>query len=114
MRTFIVVVFSILSISLLSQNTKGVEPMLSGKSGAYAEGNGGQTYAVIVGISDYQDPKIPDLHFAHRDAEAFAHFLRSPAGGSLDGDHLKLLANEGATGAQIFTALDYRWIIRNG
>ncbi|MEZ4958361.1 MAG: tetratricopeptide repeat protein [Saprospiraceae bacterium] len=67
------------------------------------------TFAVVVGISDYQDPGIPDLRFADRDAEAFANFLRSPAGGSLDGDHLQLLTNEQATGAQIFTALD--WLI---
>ncbi len=39
------------------------------------------THAVVIGISDYQDPDIPDLRFADRDAEAFAHYLRSPAGG---------------------------------
>ncbi|MBK8485643.1 MAG: tetratricopeptide repeat protein [Saprospiraceae bacterium] len=67
------------------------------------------TYAVVVGISDYQDPGIPDLRFADRDAEAFANYLRSPAGGSLDNDHLKLITNKGATGAQISIALD--WLI---
>ena len=35
------------------------------------------TYAVVVGISDYQDPGIPDLRFADKDAEAFANYLRS-------------------------------------
>ncbi len=33
------------------------------------------TYAVVVGISDYQDEDIPDLRFADKDAEAFATFL---------------------------------------
>jgi len=51
----------------------------------------GTTYAVVVGISDYLDKDIPDLRFADKDAEAFANFLRSMAGGALDGDHLKLL-----------------------
>ncbi|MCF8243522.1 MAG: caspase family protein [Saprospiraceae bacterium] len=67
------------------------------------------TRAVVIGISDYQDEKIPDLRFADRDAEAFANFLRSPAGGSLDGDHLKLLTNEQATAGQIAAAL--YWLI---
>ena len=38
-----------------------------------------KTFAVVIGISDYQDPKIPDLRYAHRDAEAFALFLTSPS-----------------------------------
>jgi tetratricopeptide (TPR) repeat protein len=68
---------------------------------------GTTTRAVVVGISDYQDKDIPDLRFADRDAEAFANFLRSPAGGSLDGDHLKLLLNSGATLGQLAAALDW-------
>ncbi len=67
---------------------------------------GSSTYAVVVGISDYQDRDIPDLRFADRDAEAFANYLRSPAGGSLDGDHLKVLTNEKATAGRIAEALD--------
>jgi len=67
------------------------------------------TRAVVVGISDYQDAAIPDLRFADRDAEAFANFLRSPAGGALDGDHLKVLTNRNATAAQFSIALD--WLV---
>ena len=36
----------------------------------------GSTYAIVVGISNYQDEGIPDLRFADRDAEAFANFLQ--------------------------------------
>ncbi|MEQ1744942.1 MAG: tetratricopeptide repeat protein [Saprospiraceae bacterium] len=64
------------------------------------------TRAVVVGISDYQDPLIPDLRFADRDAEAFANFLRSPAGGALDSDHLKVLTNQNATAGRVAEALD--------
>ena len=67
------------------------------------------TYAVVVGISDYQDPGIPDLRFADKDAEAFANYLRSDAGGKLDGDHLKVLINSNATMAQFANALDWLW-----
>ncbi len=70
---------------------------------------GTATRAVVVGISDYQDASIPDLRFADKDAVAFANFLRSPAGGSLDGDHLKLLTNQQATAAQFAAALS--WLI---
>ncbi len=64
------------------------------------------TYAVVVGISDYQDPGIPDLRFADKDAEAFANFLRSKAGGSVHGDNLQLLTNAQATAGRIAEALD--------
>ncbi len=65
------------------------------------------TRAVVVGISDYQNPQIPDLRFADKDAEAFVHFLRSPAGGSLGGNQLKVLLNESATSGQFAAALDW-------
>jgi len=64
------------------------------------------TYAVVVGISDYQDAAIPDLRFADRDAEAFANWLRSPAGGGLDNDHLMVMTNQNATAGRIAEALD--------
>ncbi len=63
------------------------------------------TRAVVVGISDYQSPQIPDLQFAHRDAEAFAAWLQSPAGGGLPPANITLLTNEKATNAAIITAL---------
>lgn len=88
----------------LSAQEKGVTPVSS--SGGIQKGS---TYAVVVGISDYQDPDIPDLRFADKDAEAFANFLRSPAGGSLDEDHLKVLINDEATVAQFAMQLDWLW-----
>ncbi len=67
------------------------------------------TYAVVVGISDYLDPNIPDLLYAHKDAEAFANFLRSPVGGALNDDQLKILINEDATNGKLVAAFD--WLI---
>ncbi len=61
--------------------------------------------AVVVGISDYQDEDIPDLQFAHRDAEAFAGWLKSPAGGSVSGENIQLLTDGNATNGKISTAL---------
>lgn len=64
----------------------------------------GNTYAVIVGISTYQEG-IGKLDFAHRDAEEFDKFLRSKAGGSVPGDNIRLLLNNGATYSAIYNAL---------
>ncbi len=95
-------------VSPNSSTEKGIAPVkiVSTQSSATSK-----TYAVVVGISDYQDPGIPDLRFADKDAEAFAAFLSSKAGGSLDQDHLKLLLNKQATMAQFANALD--WLMEN-
>ena len=76
----------------------GNAPLVSG--GAKKErvqGSGPQAWAVIVGVSEYQNPGIPSLKFADKDAEAFANFLRRPEGGGYDSDHLHLLLNKDAT-----------------
>ncbi len=69
----------------------------------------GETYALVVGISDYQNEQIPDLRFAHEDAMAFAAFLRSEAGGKLDDDHLKVLTNKNATAGKVGAEL--HWLL---
>ncbi len=66
-----------------------------------------RTYAVVVGISEYQDEGISDLSYAHKDAESFADFLRSRAGGELSRRELKYLVNEEATLARIQSALEW-------
>ena len=71
----------------------------------------GETYAVVVGISDYQDEQIPDLRFADKDALAFAGFLQSPGGGSLDEDHLRVLVNGQATTGQLVAEMD--WLVES-
>ncbi len=78
-------------------------------AGTYAQSfdTGSATYAVVIGISDYQEPLIPDLRFADRDAEAFANYLRSPSGGNVRPENLQLLTNEKATMAQMVAALDW-------
>ena len=71
----------------------------------------GTRWAVVVGISSYEYlPPAAQLRFAHRDAEDFAAFLRTYAGGALPADHIKLLENEGATLAEVRAALD-TWLV---
>lgn len=65
----------------------------------------GQRWAVIVGISDYESPDIPDLRYSDRDAYEFYNFIRTPNGGGFSDDHIKLLINKDATTQNIRNAL---------
>jgi uncharacterized caspase-like protein/WD40 repeat protein len=67
--------------------------------------SGPQRWAVVVGVSEYQNPGIPSLKYADKDAEALADFLRKPEGGGYDSDHLRVLLNKDATLANVKEAL---------
>jgi len=67
----------------------------------------GKIYAVIVGISKYESTGIPQLEFAHRDAQVFADYLKSKAGGSVPEENIRLLLNENATYAAIYDAMNW-------
>lgn len=102
MKTVIWCIAILLGAGLLrAQQFKGAAPAAA--VGTNAES--GATWAVVAGISDYQNDGIPRLKYAHRDAELFARYLQSPAGGSLDNEHLTLLLNEQATGSEVALAL---------
>ena len=55
----------------------------------------GNTYAIIVGISDYK--VVPDLQYAHKDAQAFEDFLLTDAGGKIPKTNIETFLNENAT-----------------
>jgi len=54
----------------------------------------GNTYAVIVGVSDYK--YIKPLSFADKDALLFKEFLQSKAGGSVKSENIFLILNNDA------------------
>ena len=63
-------------------------------------------WAVVIGVSSYKyAPPAAQLKYAHRDAEEFARFLRSPQGGGLAGSHVRLLTEQNATTGAIRGAL---------
>ena len=65
-------------------------------------------WAVVIGVSEHKHPdakRLPNLKYAHRDAEELAKFLRSPAGGRFAADHVRVLTNKQATGRGIREAL---------
>ena len=66
-----------------------------------------KTYAVVLGISGYQDASIPKLNYADKDANLFAQWLQSKAGGSVPGYNIKLLTNQDASIAALYAALNW-------
>ena len=84
MKNLLLVVFLLLGVMASAQTMRTLKKRES-------------TYAVVIGISEYQDADIKDLSFAHRDAEMFAEFLQSKAGGNLGLQQIQLLTNQQAT-----------------
>ena len=68
-----------------------------------------QHWAVIVGVSNYHDSRIPSLRYAAADAQSFYNWLTSPDGGRYPPSRIKLLVNEQATGSNIKEAL-FVWL----
>jgi len=101
MRKALLFIFLLISIFLLSEipvdASRGISVISdlshrSGKLGVYR--------ALIIGINDYKDPKIPDLETAINDAKAMAELLRERYG-----FQVKLLLNQKATKEAIYRAL---------
>ena len=66
-------------------------------------------WAVIIGVSDYSDTRIPQLRYASADAIAFHKWIISPNGGKYSPANVKMLINNDATGRNIKNAL-YVWL----
>lgn len=92
MPMIIGMIFMLISTHVFSQNRKSVRS---------------NSYALIIGISDYEHEGIEDLNFADKDAEIFAAYLQSPAGGSIPAQNITLLLNKQATHTAMYQALDW-------
>lgn len=77
-----------------------------GKPKGPAAGPLGPRRALVIGISNYKN--VADLQFAAADAEAFAAFLRTPAGGSVPADNIRLRVDSAATRTRILD--DVTWL----
>jgi len=69
----------------------------------------GQRWAVIMGVSNYQDTRIPSLRYASTDAQAFYDWIVSSEGGKYAPSRVKLLIDQEATGSNIKNAL-FTWL----
>jgi uncharacterized caspase-like protein len=65
-------------------------------------------YAVIVGVSEYQDKNM-NLQYADADARLFYNFLRSPNGGLVPEQNISLLLNKDASRANVIKAMNTKF-----
>ncbi|MCP4400174.1 MAG: hypothetical protein GY801_23060, partial [bacterium] len=68
-------------------------------------------YAVIIGVGDYQDEKIPDLRFTVNDAQGMYDVLTDPQFGGVSEENIQLLLDEDATVQNIKKAIGV-WLKR--
>lgn len=74
-------------------------------SGETLDGKG-KLWAVVIGVSSYRNlTKDQQLQYAHRDAQDFAAFLRSPNGGGFPTNQVSVLLNQDATISAMRSAL---------
>lgn len=68
-------------------------------------------WALVVGISHFQDKSIRSLNFTTQDANAFRDELQDPQIGQFPADHVKIITDADATTKNIKEQLN--WIARN-
>jgi len=67
-------------------------------------------WALVIGVSTYKNiPPQSQLRYAHKDAEDFARFLRSPQAGALAPTQVRLLTEQQATVGALRSAL-HEWL----
>lgn len=69
----------------------------------------GTSWAVIIGISQYKDTRIPPLRYAAADARSFYDWIVSPKGGKYAPTMVTVLIDSQATGANLKKAL-FEWL----
>ena len=97
---FLFLFYCISNIFSQTEN-RGVKPLDDKQSFS------GSTKLIVVGVSKYQN--VQSLKYAHTDAQAFYNYMTSKEGGNIDEINTRLLLNEKATAANIFTTLN--WLI---
>ncbi|MEQ1676028.1 MAG: tetratricopeptide repeat protein [Chitinophagaceae bacterium] len=65
------------------------------------------TYALVIGIANYENDRL-NLNYANRDAQVFADYLMSGAGGVIPEDNIRLLIDTNATTGAIYNSL--KWV----
>jgi HEAT repeat protein len=68
-----------------------------------------QRWAVVIGISKYQDTRIPSLRYASNDAESFYKWRISPSGGKYAPANVKVLLDQDGSFKNIRDAL-FVWL----
>src|SRR6266852_2705085 len=70
-----------------------------------ARAQAAETWALLVGISQYESPQIASLRFPAADAAGIRKALVDPQLGGVPEDHVQLLVDDQATAANIMGAV---------
>lgn len=84
--------------------TPPADPVTQTNTTKPVEKNDVDIYAVIVGVSRYET--FPHLKYADDDAFQYYAFLKSPEGGALEDDKIKILVDESAVKDNIVKAME--------
>lgn len=68
-------------------------------------------WALVIGISQFEDKKVPRLNYPAKDAQDFANMLKDPQAGRFQSDNVRVLLNSDATTKQIKAGLN--WLARS-
>ena len=68
-----------------------------------------ERWAVIIGVSEFEDKNVPGLQYCARDAQAFYDWLVSPEHGNYNPGNVRLLLNKDATLDNIKDVL-FNWL----
>ena len=104
--TSLLAIILLFSISLVAAAQKQERALTVVQTSGETLDGKGKLWAVVVGVSSYSKlNKDQQLQFAHRDAQDFAAFLRSPNGGGFPANQITLLLNQDASISAIRSAL---------
>ncbi|MCF8414846.1 MAG: caspase family protein [Crocinitomicaceae bacterium] len=92
------IIFLCISLSALAQRGANPEVISSSKSTT------GTTYALVMGVSKYENPNIPELKYADIDALVFREYLLSTG---IKEENVYTLINENAKNASFWSTLNY-------
>lgn len=67
-----------------------------------------QKWAIVVGLSNFADPKIPKLKYPKKDAEDMAKFLVDH--GSFQANHIRTLTDDAATKERLLNSIAGDWL----
>jgi len=88
---------------LVRSDTQPLEGLYDPAASAAPPPGNIQLWAIVIGVAAYDH--MPSLRYTDDDAYRLFAFLKSPQGGALDDEHLKLLVDEQATRTGILETL---------
>ncbi|MBI5252019.1 MAG: SEL1-like repeat protein, partial [Desulfomonile tiedjei] len=94
-------------LCLATEDSKAIRRDRGGSATAVPEMIRADLYAVVVGVSNYKDPKIPKLRVSDKDALDFAEFLKTQKE-LYRNIWLTILVNEEATSGEVKKHLFYK------